>query len=60
MDLVGAASAVAVVVGLVEVVAAAAAAVVLVVLVQGEIALDSLAVTVRVEMTLRTMRADFA
>jgi hypothetical protein len=57
--LVEAASVVAVVVGLVVEVAAAAA-VVLVVLVQGEIALDSLVVTVRVGMTLRTMRADFA
>jgi hypothetical protein len=58
VDLVGAASVVAVVVGLV--VEVVAAAVVLVVLVQGEIALDSLVVTVRVEMTLRTMRVDFA
>jgi hypothetical protein len=60
VDLVEAASVVAVVVGLVVEVVAAAAAVVLVVLVQGEIALDSLVVTVPVGMTLRTMRADFA
>jgi hypothetical protein len=55
VDLVEAASVVAVVVGLVE-----EEVVAVVVLAQGEIALDSLVVTVLVEMTLRTMRADFA